>query len=295
MTIDKYTGQPCKACGEGSLQTKLQTRQTVYKGVPISYDYYVPSCTICGATILPASVRKEVKLKKLHAYNKAIESDIQPGYKYEIKAGYISAHNELKHITHKFKPFTQAEYTNGIIDYITHGDVVRVFSKVISEIKCPNFTYSERANAANKVREILNAPTEMDNGDIYAILSDYIPGDTIHIDYINIVPYGSIGVKAEKSKPDLHRRFVLKVYSDTESLERYKAYDLTLFLDAFGNKQIVTDNTIDTGETTFVYCTIDNLSTIAEYNFTKVILTKLPGSYKNILEMAQAGIEIDIC
>lgn len=100
-TEQDFVGIHCKACGEGSLQLRDKDQSITHKGIDLVISIKIPTCTICGASLLPKYLRQEVKEKAKAMYKARMENN-------EIDAGLLYEH------VHDFFPSEMATH----VDYM---------------------------------------------------------------------------------------------------------------------------------------------------------------------------------
>lgn len=266
MGIEAYIGRHCEACGEGSLQPKNTVLNLKYKGIPVQVECQIPSCTICGASLLPTYLKKEVKEKKLAAYNKIIKKSYVKNVNYNIEVNAL-VNGEFKTKVYPINPNTlikgfRDEYLN-----VTMGELIKSFNKALYILDAPNFAISKRTFIASYVISDLKLYGLIDKTILYNYINSFIPHETAatHIDYMTIIPDESNEIKKDKE-----RQIILRIYINDTEMRSHKKYDYSLLRNILGDIVISArnDNTIVTPNATYVYYTVNTINSNPPIGFT---------------------------
>lgn len=268
MGIETYIGRHCEACGEGSLQAKNIVLNLKHKGVPIKVECQIPSCTICGASLLHTYLKKEVKEKKLIAYNKVIEEIYVKDINYNIEVSAL-VNGEFKAKVSRINPSLLIrgfcdEYLN-----VTMGELIKSFNKALYILDAPNFAISKRTFIADYVISDLKIYGLIDKRILYNHINSFIPHENAtHIDYMTILHDESN--ESNEIKKDKEHQLIIRVYRDDTQMQKYKAYDYSLLKSTLGNSVISNrnNNTIVTPTATYVYYTVNTINSNPPIGFT---------------------------
>lgn len=258
MGIEQFIGQHCEACGEGSLQAKNTVLNLKHKGVPIKVECQIPSCTICGASLLPSYLKKEIKEKRIAAYNEIVKPDYLEGIKYKIEVKAL-VNGEFKSKVSEINPNRHIEGFNGEFLEVNMGQLIKSFNKVLYLLDAPNFVISKRTFIASYVISDLKIDGLIDHALLYEHVHDFIPHEMAsHIDYMTILSDEPDHKKVEKEK-----QLILRVYRDDNQMRKYKTYDYSLLRTTLGAEVVNVRGayTIITPSVTYLYYTVDSINT----------------------------------
>jgi len=233
-TEQDFVGIHCKACGEGSLQLRDKDQSITHKGIDLVISIKIPTCTICGASLLPKYLRQEVKEKAKAMYKARMENnEIDSSLNYNITVKAL-VHNSFQEKVSLIVPTDKIEGLGGKLLNITYNELINSFNKVFSLLDAPNFVISKRKFIASYVINDLKIKNEIDAALLYEHVRDFFPSEmATHVDYMAINPFNSRQVKAEEKK---NKKIIYRIFRDKNDLNRYITYDCLLFNSTLENK-----------------------------------------------------------